>query len=115
MEHAAALTATRTHGADGDLEVGVEHHPGPGQYVRVAIVLAVVTAIEVAVYYLDLPGPAMVAILVGLASIKFSLVVAYFMHLKFDSRLLRRVFLTGVILACIVFAIALFTMKLLFH
>jgi cytochrome c oxidase subunit 4 len=78
-------------------------------------VLALITAVEVVVYYLDLPALAMVVILIGLASVKFSLVAAYFMHLKFDARLLRRVFITGIVLACGVFAVALFTMKLLFH
>jgi cytochrome c oxidase subunit 4 len=114
VEHSAALTATPGYADDVD-EIHVDHHPGPGQYVTVAIVLGVVTAIEVAVYYVDMPGKALVAILVGLASIKFSLVVAYFMHLKFDSRLLRRVFLTGVVLTLFVFSAGLFTMDLLFH
>jgi cytochrome c oxidase subunit 4 len=90
-------------------------HPGPAQYVRVAAALAVVTALEVTVYYVDLPGKLLVAVLVGLATIKFSLVAAYFMHLKFDAHLLRRVFLTGIILACGVYAVGLFTMDLLFH
>ena len=37
------------------------------------------------------------------------------MHLKFDARLLRRVFLTGIILACGVYAVGLFTLDVLFH
>jgi len=69
----------------------------------------------VTVYYLNLPAKLLVAVLVGLASIKFSLVAAYFMHLKFDAHLLRRVFLTGIILACLVYPVALFTLKVLFH
>jgi cytochrome c oxidase subunit IV len=114
VEDAAAVTATVE--PAGDVPVGAEHaHPGPVVYVRVAVVLAVVTAIEVALYYLGLPAGLLVALLLGLASIKFSLVAAYFMHLKFDARLLRRVFLTGIILACAVYAVALFTLKVLFH
>ena len=114
MKDTAALAATRNDD-DEQIDISVEHHPDPSQYVRVAVVLAVLTAIEVVVYYIDLPGRAMVAILVGLASMKFSLVAAYFMHLKFDSRLLRRVFVTGIVLAVFVFSVGLFTMKLLFH
>jgi cytochrome c oxidase subunit 4 len=114
VDDTAALTAPRGH-AD-DVAVAAERpHPEPAQYVRVAIVLAVATAIEVGLYYLGLPAKLLVALLLGLASIKFSLVAAYFMHLKFDARLLRRVFLTGIILACAVYAVALFTLKVLFH
>jgi len=97
------------------LPTGARAHPDQAQYVRVAVALAVVTALEVTVYYLNLPAKLLVAVLVGLASIKFSLVAAYFMHLKFDARLLRRVFLTGIILACLVYPVALFTLKVLFH
>lgn len=90
-------------------------HPGPAQYVRVAVLLAVITALEVAVYYVDIKGKTLVAILVGLATVKFALVAAYFMHLKFDAHLLRRVFVTGIVLACGVYAVGLFTMDVLFH
>jgi cytochrome c oxidase subunit 4 len=114
VDDTAALTAPGGH-AD-DVALAAEHaHPGTGQYVRIAAILAFVTAVEVGIYYLDLPAKPMVALLLGLASVKFSLVAAYFMHLKFDARLLRRVFLTGIILACLVYAVALFTMKVLFH
>jgi cytochrome c oxidase subunit 4 len=100
----------------GDAPASVEHaHPGPAQYVRVAVILAVVTAVEVGLYYLGVPDKLLVALLLGLAFIKFSLVAAYFMHLKFDALLLRRVFATGVVLAAGVYAIALFTLDVLFH
>ena len=88
-------------------------HPDDGVYVRVAAILAVVTAIEVGLYYTDLSGIQLVSLLVGLAAIKFGMVVAYFMHLRFDARLLRRLFVTGVILAGFVFSIALFTLDIL--
>ncbi len=116
MEDTAALIARTDDTDDVDADISVEHsHPGPAKYIWIAVVLAVITGIEVAVYYVDLPGKALVAILVGLASMKFSLVAAYFMHLKFDSRLLRRVFVTGIVLAVFVFSAGLFTMDLLFH
>ena len=88
-------------------------HPDDGVYVRVAAILAVITAVEVGLYYTDLSGIQLVALLVGLAAIKFGMVVAYFMHLRFDARLLRRLFVTGVILAGFVFSIALFTLDIL--
>jgi cytochrome c oxidase subunit IV len=88
-------------------------HPDDGVYVKVAAILAVVTAIEVGLYYTDISGVQLVALLVGLAAIKFGMVVAYFMHLRFDARLLRRLFVTGVLLAAGVFSVALFTMDIL--
>jgi cytochrome c oxidase subunit 4 len=117
VDDTASTTAVAVapEGAEAVNPAEARAHPGPAQYVRVAVALAVITALEVAVYYLDLPGKLLVAVLIGLASIKFSLVAAYFMHLKFDAHLLRRVFITGIILACGVYGVALFTMDLLFH
>ena len=88
-------------------------HPSPLKYVAVATILAFVTAIEVALYYLDLPSKVLVALLMGLAFIKFSMVAAYFMHLKFDGRLLRRLFITGILLALAVYTVALLTLDVL--
>jgi len=41
--------------------------------------------------------------------VKFTVVVAFFMHLRFDNRLFRRFFITGVCLALFVFTIVLTT------
>ena len=90
-------------------------HPPPKQYVQVAIALAAVTAVEVGLYYTDLKGYWLVGILMVLALVKFAMVAAYFMHLKFDSPLLRRFFVTGIVLAISVFAIFLFTLDVLLH
>jgi cytochrome c oxidase subunit 4 len=99
------------------LEVDGSHqehaHPGTALYVGVAVVLAVVTAVEVGLYYTSLTGPRLVSLLVGLAALKFGMVAAYFMHLKFDGRLLRRLFGTGIALAGGVYTVALFTLDVL--
>jgi cytochrome c oxidase subunit 4 len=86
-----------------------EHHPTPQQYVKVAIVLFVVTAFEVGVYYIQALGGLLVPLLLLFAVIKFVLVVLWFMHLRFDSHLFRRLFVTGMLFALIVFAIVLAT------
>jgi cytochrome c oxidase subunit 4 len=91
----------------------VHAHPSPLKYVGIAVILAVATGIEVGLYYLDMPDKLFVALLLGLAFIKFSMVAAYFMHLKFDGRLLRRLFVTGIILAATVYTIALLTLDVL--
>jgi cytochrome c oxidase subunit IV len=87
-----------------------EHaHPSPMVYIKVAIVLAVVTAIEVAIYYFDLADAALITVLLVLSLVKFALVGLYFMHLKFDSLLFRRLFITGITLALLVYAVVLAT------
>jgi cytochrome c oxidase subunit 4 len=92
-----------------------EHaHPGPGEYVKVAVVLAVVTAIEVAAYYVTaLPRPVFSAALLVMMVLKFSLVALWFMHLRFDSHLFRRLFIGGIILALVIYTIVLLTFGLL--
>jgi cytochrome c oxidase subunit 4 len=88
-------------------------HPGPWQYVQVAVILALVTAVEVAIYYIRSIQDYLAPILIVLSLVKFSLVVLWFMHLKFDSPVLRRLFLVGLILALTVYGIVLFTFGIL--
>jgi cytochrome c oxidase subunit 4 len=86
-------------------------HPTEKQYVVVALVLAAITALEVGLYYItSLPDRVLVAMLGVLAFVKFVGVALYFMHLKFDSRVFRRFFVAGLVLAFIVFGAALATM-----
>ena len=85
-------------------------HPGPRQYVVVAIVLAVLTAIEVALFYMEfIPQGVVIGSLMVLMILKFAIVALWFMHLRFDSRIFRRLFITGIILAISVFVIVLLT------
>lgn len=85
-------------------------HPGPRQYVVVAVVLAVVTGLEVALFYMDfLPSAVVVAALLVLMVLKFSVVALWFMHLRFDSPIYKRLFVTGIVLALSVFMIVLLT------
>ena len=94
---------------------GAEHggHPSPVKYVGIAILLAIITALEVALYYINMPEGLLVAFLMVLAFLKFTMVAAFFMHLKFDSPMLRRVFITGIILASVVYTVALLTLRVL--
>jgi cytochrome c oxidase subunit 4 len=75
----------------------------------VAIVLFIVTAFEVAIYYIQALEGLLVPLLLLFAVIKFVLVVLWFMHLRFDSRLFRRLFVTGMIFALVVFTVVLLT------
>jgi cytochrome c oxidase subunit 4 len=71
-------------------------HPSPREYVRIAIVLALVTAAEVAVYYVDSLSDWLIPLLFLFAIIKFSLVALWFMHLRFDARTYARFFVMGI-------------------
>ncbi|HVE75481.1 MAG TPA: cytochrome C oxidase subunit IV family protein [Actinomycetota bacterium] len=99
---------------DGDDDVHEEHtHPSEGQYIKIAVILAVVTAAEVLVYYIPSLRPLLVPVLLAMAVVKFIMVALYFMHLKYDSRMFRRFFVLGVILSLAVFSVVLLTFSVL--
>jgi len=87
------------------------HSPSQARYVGIATFLAVITAIEVAIYYLDVVKLLLITSLVFLAAIKFATVAAFFMHLRFDGRLLTYIFVTGMVLALCVFLVVITTLK----
>ncbi|HVL90589.1 MAG TPA: cytochrome C oxidase subunit IV family protein [Actinomycetota bacterium] len=102
------MSTTNVHKAATDHD-----HPGPWQYVQIATFLAVITAAEVALYYIKMPDALLVFLLFVFSAIKFYLVVRYFMHLKFDAPIYRKLFLIGIILAFTVYTVVLLTFGLL--
>ena len=78
---------------------GEHGHPGAREYVIVAVILAVITSIEVVIFYLEVVRPFLAPILLVLSAAKFALVAMFFMHLKFDDRLFSSLFVGGLILA----------------
>ena len=81
-------------------------HPTPKQYVQIAIILGVLTAIEVALYYTeDIVGVFTDPWLMILAIGKFVIVGGWFLHLRFENKLVNRFFVGGMILALFLFAI----------
>lgn len=84
-------------------------HPSRAKlYVGIALFLAVLTAVEVATYYVpDVFGgkesPILIATLMILMVVKFWTVAWFFMHLKFDKRLLTVAFYSGLVLAVLVY------------
>lgn len=111
------METEQTQGPSGHPEhagSAAEHaHPGARTYVNVAIVLAFMTAIEVAIYYLNMPHGLLIGLLFFFMINKFALVALYFMHLKFDSRIFTRLMMTGIILAVTVYVIVLLTFGIL--
>ena len=77
-------------------------HPSDATYIKVALILSLVTAVEIALSYLKI-GIMTNAVLLVLAILKFSMVAMFFMHLRFDNPILRRLFVSGIILAAFVY------------
>ena len=93
----------------------VEHdHPADSLYIKVALILGAITAAEVATFYIDI-GKAMVPALVIMMIAKFSIVAAYFMHLKYDATIFTRVFVSGVLLAVGVYIAAVTSLHIWVH
>lgn len=90
----------------------VRPHPSPLQYVLIAVVLCVITGVEIAVSYTegDIPDGLIVTLLLGMAIIKFVLVAAWYMHLRTDMLIFRRFFILGIVAAMILFTIVLLSL-----
>ena len=91
------------------MEEHAHEHPSESKYVKVAIFLGIVTALEVAVVYISALEDLMIPILGAMMFVKFVAVAGYFMHLKFDSKVFRRFFVLGILLAIAIFGVVLWT------
>lgn len=112
-----ATTTETAPTAEQELEEHAHAHPSDGEYIKIALILGVITAAEVGTYFWqDIFGSkpstlALVATLFPMMIAKFLIVIGYFMHLKFDNHLYRRVFIFGLVLAMAVFAVTLSTLE----
>jgi cytochrome c oxidase subunit 4 len=84
-------------------------HATVGTYLKVAAILTVVTALEVGVIYIRRLAPVIVPLLLVMAVAKFALVALFFMHLRYDRRVLTVVFVGPIFIALLV-AVALMTL-----
>ncbi len=91
-------------------DTGEHGHASDALYVKVFIVLFLITAAEVATYVVDI-GDFLIPALMVMMSVKFALVVGFFMHLRFDNRLLTWVFVAGLFLAVVVYMVDLTTFE----
>ena len=111
---ATDMTATGTH---VDAHDDHEHdHPSDKKYVIIALILAVLTAVEILMFVFedDLPRDGVKLGLVFLMIVKFWIVGAYFMHLKFDNAILAQLLVAGLVLAIAVYFIMLSTFEFSF-
>ena len=74
-------------------------HPTPAAYVTIALILAVITAVEVGIIYVGMATAALYLLLFILSISKFTMVAMFFMHLRFDAPLFSLFFVGGLILA----------------
>jgi cytochrome c oxidase subunit 4 len=77
-------------------------HPQALTYITVAIILTILTAFEIGVFYAPFLQPVLVPLLIVLAIAKFILVAAYYMHLHFDSRVFSVLFIFPLWLAALI-------------
>jgi cytochrome c oxidase subunit 4 len=94
--------ATGAHGAG---------HPSPKEYIRIGVILFVLTALEITASYTDVSGGVLIPTLFVLAIVKFALVVLWFMHLKFDDRRFARFFVMGLAGASILYLVVLISLR----
>ena len=74
-----------------------------------ALVLTVITALEVGVIYIRFLTPIIVPLLLAMSLAKFVLVVLFFMHLRYDPRPLAAL-LVGPLTIALALAVALMTL-----
>ena len=105
MEQDSTHTDAAAHPAEDHAE---HHHPGWSTYWKVALILTLITVGEVWMYYVPsiYNSRVFVPALLALSALKFAIVVAFYMHLKYDHKLFRALF-TGplFIAACTLIAL----------
>lgn len=106
MAHDTAHTSHADHTSMGE----VHEHPTWKQYKWVALILTVITIIEVWVYYIPsfVASRLFVPALLFMSAIKFAIVVAYYMHLKYDHKLFRALFIGPLIIAILTLIVLMF-------
>jgi cytochrome c oxidase subunit IV len=110
----SATDAGHDAGTDHDAAVpddGGHRHKEPTdkQYVFIALLLAVLTAIEIAATEVGPDGALLIISLIVLMVVKFAFVILFFMHLRFDNKLFGRLFYIGLAFAVVLYSAMLAT------
>ena len=77
------------------------YHPSWKEYKWVALILTVITIVEVWAYYIPsfVASPIFVPALLIMSAVKFAIVVMFYMHLKYDHKVFRALFTGPLIIA----------------
>ena len=81
---------------------GEAAHASVKTYWIVGVILSVITAVEVWIYGVESLSNVLIPVLLVLSVVKFVIVVQFFMHLKYDNKVLSSVFFGPLFLACLV-------------
>jgi caa(3)-type oxidase subunit IV len=84
---------------DHDAPAAEHAHASTATYLKVAGILCVVTALEYFALFIRQLTPILVPLLITMSAAKFALVCLFFMHLRYDSRVLWVIFGGGLVLA----------------
>jgi len=103
------MSATRPAPPDHADAAGARAHASVATYAKVAVILTLITAMEFSAIYIRQLTPILVPLLLVMSAAKFALVVLFFMHLRYDSRVVSFIF-TGSLTLAIVIALALMTL-----
>jgi cytochrome c oxidase subunit 4 len=102
--HGPAGGGPPAHGAGAHAPAhGAHAHPTWKQYKWVALILFVITVVEVWIYYIPsfVASKLFVPSLLIMSAVKFAIVVMFYMHLKYDARLFRALFTGPLIIAVV--------------
>jgi cytochrome c oxidase subunit 4 len=79
----------------------MHEHPTWKQYKWVALILTVITILEVWGYYIPsfVASPMFVPVLLIMSAVKFAIVVLFYMHLRYDHKLFKALFTGPLIIA----------------
>lgn len=96
--------ADHTHPTADPEHKGGEHaHPTWATYKWVALILTLITVVEVWAYYIPsfVASRAFVPALLIMSAVKFIIVVMFYMHLKYDHKLFRALFTGPLLIAAV--------------
>lgn len=87
MSNTASVASTEAHAHEGKFHL----------FVQLAMVLAVITGLELLVIYMPLANWLIITLLMSMSAVKFVAVIWIFMHLKWDKRFLTLLFFIGMV------------------
>lgn len=90
----------------GELQMGHHHVSSSAMFFNVLVVLLILTVVTVGVSRIDF-GPANMLIAMLIASVKASLVILFFMHVKWDTAINKIVFLSSFLFLSLLFVFTL--------
>jgi cytochrome c oxidase subunit 4 len=85
-------------------------HASVATYLKVAAILAIITALEFGVIYIRRLAPIIVPLLLVMSAAKFAMVALFFMHLRYEGRGVTTLFV-GPLLIAVGFVVAMLTLR----